>query len=149
MKISELLRKDIRAKIEFGEDVIIVKNPGGQFLNKLKKILKENLENEKSEERNKEILVTLIENLTNIEIDENLDEVLENPSHELSVVVFHLCSIIQELTFEIIAEYQLGSRLLQNTILEKETLTRISQLDELAKEIAKRELAENGEEKEK
>ena len=158
MKISELMIRDIRATIEFGDESIIIRNPKGEVKNDLliffKSQLDKNIDNISREKGRKkklandvEIFKLLLDKLTNIKVDiDDLNEVLSNPSYELSMVMLYLSSIMQELIFEVLATHNLEMRMEQNTILEKDTLNRITDLENIIKEIKHRKLIENGKE---
>lgn len=158
MNISELKIKDIRATVEFGEETIIIKNPKGEVKNELLMFFKTQLDNtmdnaskkrgrKKKVAENIEIFKLLLSKLTNIVIDvDDLKSILTEPSYELSVVVLYLSSIMQELIFEVMATHNLEIRMEQNTILEKDTLKRVFELDNFIKEIQLRESIENGKE---
>ena len=84
-------------------------------------------------------MALLINKLTNIEIDtDDLQEVLLNPSYELNMTLLYLSSIMQELIFEVLATQNLKMRMEQNTILEKDTLARVHDIENLVKEISQR-----------
>lgn len=158
MKISELMIRDIRATIEFGDESIIIRNPKGEVKNDLliffKSQLDKNIDNISRKKGRKkklandvEIFKLLLDKLTNIKVDiDDLNEVLSNPSYELSMVMLYLSSIMQELIFEVLATHNLEMRMEQNTILEKDTLNRITDLENIIKEIKHRKLIENGKE---
>ena len=150
MKINDLMLRDIRAEIDFEDDVIVIKNPKGEVKKELLSFFNEqlnkNMDNvSKKKGRKKkvadetEIMSLLINKLTNIEIDTNdLQEVLLNPSYELSMTLLYLSSIMQELIFEVLATQNLKIRMEQNTILEKDTLARVHDIENLVKEISQR-----------
>ena len=150
MKINDLMLRDIRAEIDFEDDVIVIKNPKGkvkeELLSFFNEQLNKNMDNmSKKKGRKKkiadeiEIMELLINKLTNIEIDtDNLQEVLLNPSYELSMTLLYLSSIMQELIFEVLATQNLKMRMEQNTILEKDTLVRVHDIENLVKEISQR-----------
>lgn len=150
MKINDLMLRDIRAEIDFEDDVIVIKNPKGEVKKELLSFFNEqlnkNMDNvSKKKGRKKkvadetEIMSLLINKLTNIEIDtDNLQEVLLNPSYELSMTLLYLSSIMQELIFEVLATQNLKMRMEQNTILEKDTLARVHDIENLVKEISQR-----------
>ena len=158
MNISELVMKDIRATIDFEGETIVVKNPKGEIKNELLMFFKKQLDNtmdnaskkrgrKKKVAENIEIFKLLLNKLTNITVDiDDLREILIEPSYELSIVMLYLSSIMQELIFEVIATHNLEIRMEQNTLLEKDTLKRVSDLDNLIKEIELRESIENGKE---
>ena len=102
IKLSALKKNEIRREIVFtnqeGEKQIIkVKNTESKI--KLMEFLAGRI-NENEEELTinpKDIMVNLLPLLTNIEIDiEDMDEVIENPSSQLTEVFYHLGEIIQE-----------------------------------------------------
>lgn len=104
IKLSALKKNEIRREIVFtnqeGEKQIIkVKNPDTESKIKLMEFLAGRI-NENEEELTinpKDIMVNLLPLLTNIEIDiEDMDEVIENPSSQLTEVFYHLGEIIQE-----------------------------------------------------
>ena len=150
MKINDLMLRDVRAEIDFEDDVIVIKNPKGEVKKELLSFFNEqlnkNMDNmSKKKGRKKkvadetEIMSLLINKLTNIEIDTNdLQEVLLNPSYELSMTLLYLSSIMQELIFEVLATQNLKIRMEQNTILEKDTLARVHDIENLVKEISQR-----------
>lgn len=158
MKISELMIKDIRATIEFGDEIIVIKNPKGEVKNELLIFFKTQLDNtmenaskkrgrKKKVAENIEIFKLLLNKLTNIKVDtDDLKEILTEPSYELSVVMLYLSSIMQELIFEVLATHNLEIRMEQNTLLEKDTLKRVSDLENLINEIKHRKLIEDGKE---
>lgn len=157
MKINELMLRDVRATIETENGNIIINNPKGDtrkellmfFENQLEKNM-DNASKKKGRKKkianDKEILVMLINKLTNIEVDEDIDMVINNPSHEMNMVMLYLASIMQELIFEVMANYNLDMRMKQNTIIEKDTVNRIFELENLIKEIKQRKLIEDGKE---
>ena len=158
MKISELMIKDIRATREFGDEIIVIKNPKGEVKNELLIFFKTQLDNtmenaskkrgrKKKVAENIEIFKLLLNKLTNIKVDtDDLKEILTEPSYELSVVMLYLSSIMQELIFEVLATHNLEIRMEQNTLLEKDTLKRVSDLENLINEIKHRKLIEDGKE---
>lgn len=155
MKLSKLEVKDIRAEIEYGDETIVVKNPKGEVKKELLKFFQEQLEknihnNSVKKGRKKkiatdsDIVKLLIEKLTNIEIDEtDVEYLLNNPSHELSMVMLYLSSIMQELIFETLANKNLEVRMQKNTLLEKDTLNMLYDMQNILEEIKHRKELEN------
>ena len=158
MNISDLKIKEIRATVQLDDETIIIKNPIGDVKSELLMFFQSQVNNtmdnaakkrgrKKKVAENTEIFTLLLNKLTNITIDvEDVKEVLAEPSYELSVVMLYLSSIMQELIFEVMATQNLKLRMDQNTLLEKDTLKRISELDNLIKEMKSREVIENGKE---
>lgn len=158
MRLSELMIRDIRAEIEYGENKIVIKNPKGKVKEDLLKFFKWKIElnsansNKKKFKKgselvdNVEVIRLLIENLTNIDIDslDNKDfkKILSNPSHELTRVLLYLSSIMQELVFEVMAEYNLQMRMTENSLLESETKERMDNVQNIVKEIKHRKLVD-------
>ena len=81
-----------------------------------------------------------------IEQMQDVKEVLAEPSYELSVVMLYLSSIMQELIFEVMAMNNLEIRMDQNTLLEKDTLKRVAELNNLIIEMKSRKDIKNGKE---
>ena len=158
MNISDLKIKEIRATVQLDDETIIIKNPIGDLKNELLMFFQTQVDNtmdnaskkrgrKKKVAENTEIFTLLLNKLTNITIDvEDVKEVLIEPSYELSVVMLYLSSIMQELIFEVMATQNLKLRMDQNALLEKDTLKRVSELDNLIREIKSRENIKNGEE---
>lgn len=156
MKISELAMKDIRARLEYEDGEIVIYNPKGDVKNELLLFFKEQLDKtmdnaEKKKGRKKkiasniDIFTVMLNKLTNIEVDvEDIENVLSNPSHELNMVQLYLASIMQELIFEVLSTHNLEMRMEQNTLLEKDTLYRVKELENLITEISQRENNKNG-----
>ena len=158
MNISDLKNKEIRATVQLDDETIIIKNPIGDVKNELLIFFQSQVNNtmdnaakkrgrKKKVAENTEIFTLLLNKLTNITIDvEDVKEVLAEPSYELSVVMLYLSSIMQELIFEVMATQNLKLRMDQNVLLEKDTIKRVSELDNLIKEMKSREVIENGKE---
>ena len=158
MNLSDLKNKEIRATVQLDDETIIIKNPIGDVKSELLMFFQTQIDNtmdnaskkrgrKKKVAENTEIFTLLLNKLTNITVDtDDLREILIEPSYELSVVMLYLSSIMQELIFEVIATHNLEIRMEQNTLLEKDTLKRVSDLDNLIKEIELRESIENGKE---
>ena len=160
MNINDLMLRDIRATIECGDNEIIVRNPKGEVKDELLSYFADQLERSidnasKKKGRKKKIdnevmtFKLLMDKLTNINIDVEADvlyETLSNPSYELTMVMLYLSSIMHELIFELLASQNLNFRMEQNVLLEKDTLNRIADLENVIKEIKHRKLIENGKE---
>lgn len=157
MKISELMIRDVRATVPCEDGDIIVRNPKGDIKAELlvffKEQLDKNMDNaaktrgrKKKVANNVDILKMLMDKLTNIELDtDNFEEVVANPSHELNIVLLYLASIMQELIFEVLSTHNLEMRMEMNTLLEKDTLNRVNDLEDMIKEIKHRKMIDNGE----
>lgn len=143
MKITDLMLREIRAEIDFGEEKIIVKNPKGEVRKELLDYIYRNtIEQEKHDEL--ETIELLITKLTNIEVEKDtVVKVLNNPCAELNRVLFYLNSIQQELVFEVIALRNLEIRAKENTVLEEDSLKMIMNIQNIIKEIQQREYIKN------
>ena len=160
MNINNLMIRDIRATIECENGEIIIRNPKGEVKEELLLYFADQLERNiekasKKRGRKKktanevETFKVLMDKLTNINIDVEIDvihEILNNPSYEMTMVMLYLSSIQHELTFELLASQNLNFRMEQNVLLEKDTLNRIADLENVIKEIKHRKLIENGKE---
>ena len=160
MNINDLMIRDIRATIECENDEIIIRNPKGEVKEELLSYfadqLERNIENTSKKRGRKkktasevETFKVLMDKLTNINVDTDIEvihEVLSNPSYEMTMVMLYLSSIQHELIFELLASQNLNFRMEQNVLLEKDTLNRISDVENIIKEIKHRKLIENGEE---
>ena len=158
MNISDLKIKEIRATVQLDDETIIIKNPIGDVKNELLMFFQTQIDNtmdnaakkrgrKKKVAENIDIFTLLLNKLTNITIDiEDVKEVLAEPSYELSVVMLYLSSIMQELIFEVMATQNLKLRMDQNILIEKDTLKRVSELDNLIREIKSKEDIEDGKE---
>lgn len=143
MKITDLMLREIRAEVDFGEEKIIVKNPKGEVRKELLEYIYKNIiEQEKNDEL--ETIELLMSKLTNIEIEKDtITKVLNNPCAELNRVLFYLNSIQQELVFEVIALRNLEIRAKENTVLEEDSLKMIMNIQNVIKEIQQREYIKN------
>lgn len=143
MKITDLMLREIRAEIEFGEEKIIVKNPKGEIRKELLEYIYKNIiEQEKHDEL--ETIELLMTKLTNIEIEKDtIVKVLNNPCAELNRVLFYLNSIQQELVFEVIALRNLEIRAKENTVLEEDSLKMIMNIQNVIKEVQQRDYIKN------
>lgn len=146
MKISELMIRDIRAEIEVGDEIVVIRNPKGDVKVHLLDFFKQQIELEDGKADDFEVFKMLMFELTNIDLDGEDDEtvkmVLENPSHEFTRIVTYLAAISQELIYEVTALINSGIRVSENDILNKDTLRRISDLEFTAKEINHRKLVD-------
>ena len=156
MNISDLKNKEIRATVQLDDETIIIKNPIGDVKSELLMFFQTQIDNtmdnaakkrgrKKKVAENIDIFTLLLNKLTNITIDvEDIKDILAEPSYELSVVMLYLSSIMQELIFEVMATQNLKLRMDQNVLLEKDTIKRVSELDNLIREMKAREEIENG-----
>lgn len=157
MKLNDLMIRDVRAEIDFEGDKIVINNPKGEVKTELLSYfdnqVERNIENKHKKgkkykvDSEMDIVKMLMLKLTNIEVDVNsMEEIMKNPSYELNLVMLYLSSIMQELIFEVLATKNLQVRMQKNTLLEKDTLNMLSNVEDVIKEIKHRKMIENGEE---
>ena len=109
INLSDLKSKDIRKSIDIninGEiEEITVFNITPEYKEKLKNKVQElNQKNLERDEFLSELLTDLFMECTNIAIDEDVIEVLNNPSGDLLLVLQELLSIINEVEIEVFIE---------------------------------------------
>ncbi|WP_270504434.1 hypothetical protein [Paraclostridium sordellii] len=143
MKINELMLRDIRAEINFNDEVIVVRNAKGEARKKILKIIDDKLMKRNDDEvdlTDLELIEVLLRELTNIEIeDEDMVQlILLNPCDELNRVIFYLASILQELAFESLASKNLQMRAQENLIVETDTLHSINRVNTMVEEMKQR-----------
>lgn len=133
--ISDHILRDIRAEIECENgDLIIVKNAKGQdrvdLLNFIAKKIEDSIDGNVviNEE---EVVELLMSKLTNIEVD---TPSISNPNKELAKVIYYLSSIMQELTWEVLAKKNLQMQLLEKTLLEEDTTRILNDVRNMIKE---------------
>ena len=99
-KLSQLkierLRNVMEVVIAGKEEVIEIYNPMDDLRNELVQMLLDN-EDEEDVELGKKLYTKLFNECTNIEVDTDLDEMLNNPSEIISLVMAELNEIVHEL----------------------------------------------------
>ena len=108
VKIGSLVQEEIRASIPFiteggKTEYIVVKNATKEIREDLGNLIWKGIEDTKKKVSKNELLELLIDRLTNIELDERLDVILEKEiSHELNMVMFYITEILSEITHEVL-----------------------------------------------
>lgn len=138
VKLSALKKREIRRKIVFidemgQQDIITIKNPSEGDKEIIAKFLGERIDTDKDEFdiAPRDIMLTFIPLLTNIEVDEeDVDDIVANPSTQLVEVHYHIAEIIQEVLNEMLmaksAQLSLASQ--HNVVSDIETkVERIAQ----------------------
>lgn len=94
-----------RAVIPYGEEEIVIKNMNKELRNKVIEMVAKSVEND--EELDNEMLVNLlVDELTNVEFEVPITEIQE-PSHHVSLIFYHINEILTELTEEILMAGQI------------------------------------------
>lgn len=109
INLSDLKSKEIRKSIDVdinGEiQEIAIFNIGNEYKEKLKEKIQDlNTKNLERDDFLSEMLTDMIMECTNIAIDEDVMEVLNNPSGDLLIVLQDLMAIIHEVEIEIYLE---------------------------------------------
>lgn len=108
IQISKLVQDEIRATIPYITDdgkkeFIIIKNPMKSTKEELGNIIWKGIENPEESKSNSDLIAILFEKLTNIDLNLNIDDLMENEiSYELNVVLFYLTEILTEITNEVL-----------------------------------------------
>ncbi len=115
INFSELKRSKIRKRFDNGIEVY---NPSPKQKEKIIKLISESIDNEtdKIEISGKDVLLQLIPELTNIKLDlkdddKLVDEILEDPSQELTETVNEITDIIQFLSNQMMTNINNMSKL--------------------------------------
>ena len=134
---TERLRNTMEVVIAGKEEVIEIYNPMDDLRNELVKMLLDN-EDKDDVELGKKLYTKLFKECTNIEVDVDLDEMLDNPSEIVSLVMGELNEIVHELqtqslTLNIMKTNDLIKIALMNLIATKvDTYYKINKECELA-----------------
>ena len=152
MKLSLLklnkVRKTFKVVVDDIEEEIVVYNIMDEPRNKIvDKLL--NVEEGNEENLGKEIYETLFKECTNLEIDCDIDEILDNPRDVASLIIMELHEILHEIQLETVATKMLQLNDLENrmkAVLLEEKTSRIQEVLEDIKAIRKEN--DNGEDEE-
>lgn len=94
-----------RAVIPYGEEEIVIKNMDKELRNKVIGMVAESVENDE-ELDNVALVNLLVDELTNIEFEVPITEI-EQPSHYVALIFYHINEILTELTEEILIAGQI------------------------------------------
>lgn len=134
VQVSNLLKDDIKAIIpimENGvENYIEVKNPTKEINDKIVKIIEESIDDPNKRINNVEIMETLIKELTNIELNIPLSELLEMEcSYELEMVLFHVSEILAQIENKILMNAKILTTKVRNSDLRKSVSKEIKEVE--------------------
>ena len=105
MNKEQMEVRKYRAIIPYGEEEIVIKNMDKELRNKVIGMVAESVEN--NEELDNVALVNLlVDELTNIEFEVPITEI-EQPSHHVALIFYHINEILTELTEEILIAGQI------------------------------------------
>lgn len=132
MKLDKLLRKNVRVIIPFKEDeqdeFIEIKNPKPYVIKKVKERLINRI-NGKEKFNDSEILEFLINELTNIELNIGLEELLNQEiSFECQMMLYHITDIFHEISQEMIMMMKMELTEKKTKKLENEVALEMSQI---------------------
>ena len=100
MNKEQMETSKYRAVIPYGEDEIVIKNMDRELRNKVVEMVANSVE--KNEELdNVELMNLLVDELTNVEFEVPITEI-EQPSHHVALIFYHINEILTELTEEIL-----------------------------------------------
>lgn len=124
IKVSNLLKEEIKAIIPFMENgvenYIEIKNPTKEVNDKIVGIIEESIENPNETINDIEIMEMLIKDLTNIDLNIPLSELLEMEcSYELELVLFHVSEILAQIENKIIMNAKILTTKIKNNNLRK------------------------------
>ena len=106
IQISKLVQDEIRVVIPYIEEDgktehIVIKNPKGSFKNEVGDAIWKGIEDPTIKKSQAELMGMLFDELTNIELDIDLDSVLDvDLSYELNTAIFYISEILTEITNE-------------------------------------------------
>lgn len=128
VKIDKLMQDEIRAIIpvigeDGNEEYIEVRNPSKETKEEILNKILVGMENPDLALSQGDILTMLVEKLTNIELNIDIQDVIDGRvSSELETTMYHICQIENELTasFFMNAEVKLGQ--MKNEILQERAL---------------------------
>lgn len=132
IKVSNLLKDEIKAIIPVVKDgvesYIEIKNPTKEVNDKIVKIIEESIENPNKVISDIEIMEMLIEDLTNIELNMSLSELLEmERSYEFEMVLFHISEILVQIENKILMNIKILNTKVKTNELRKLIAEEINQ----------------------
>lgn len=132
MDLQKLLRKNVRVIIPFKEDeqeeFIEVRNPKPFIVKKVKERLLNRI-NKKEDFKDEEILEFLIKELTNIELNEPLSELVKKDiSFECEIMLYNITEIFHEISQEMMIMMKMDLMEKKTKKLENEVILEMSQI---------------------
>lgn len=138
IQVSKLLKEDIKAiipVIENGvENYIEVKNPTKELNNKIAKMIEESIDNPSKQINDTEVMEILIKELTNIELNIPLSELLEMEcSYEFEMVLFHISEILAQIENKMLMNAKILTTRVRNNDLKKSVSKEIEEIEKINK----------------
>ena len=138
IQVSKLLKEDIKAiipVIENGvENYIEVKNPTKELNDKIAKMIEESIDNPIKQISDTEIMEILIKELTNIELNIPLGELLEMEcSYEFEMVLFHISEILAQIENKMLMNAKILTTRVRNNDLKKSVSKEIEEIERINK----------------
>lgn len=136
IQVSKLLKEDIKViipVIENGvENYIEVKNPTKELNDKIAKMIEESIDNPSKQISDTEIMEILIKELTNIELNIPLGELLEMEcSYEFEMVLFHISEILAQIENKMLMNAKILTTRVRNNDLKKSVSKEIEEVERI------------------
>lgn len=136
IQVSKLLKEDIKAiipVIENGvENYIEVKNPTKELNDKIAKMIEESIDNPSKQINDTEVMEILIKELTNIELNIPLSELLEMEcSYEFEMVLFHISEILAQIENKMLMNAKILTTRVRNNDLKKSVSKEIEEVERI------------------
>ncbi|MGL5348268.1 MAG: hypothetical protein ACRDA3_13035 [Peptostreptococcaceae bacterium] len=144
VKISQLKQEDIRVVVSIdGIGDVTIYNPKGSIKEELLKFIKNKMGKKGVEINQHEVVTLFMSKLTDLEIDvEDISEVMDVGTIELTKIMFYLTTIVQELTYEILCQQNLELQMVEKTLLAYETTELTNSIEKNVEEKNKRKKKE-------
>lgn len=136
IQVSKLLKEDIKAiipVIENGvENYIEVKNPTKELNDRIAKMIEESIDNPSKQINDTEVMEILIKELTNIELNIPLSELLEMEcSYEFEMVLFHISEILAQIENKMLMNAKILTTRVRNNDLKKSVSKEIEEVERI------------------
>ncbi|ENY8987279.1 TPA: hypothetical protein ACMWK4_002728 [Clostridioides difficile] len=139
IQVDKLIQDEVRAIIpivdENGkEEYIEVRNPDKETKEEILNKIWVGMENPDLALSQEDILKMLIDKLTNIELNIEIEDLVDsNISSELETVMYHICQIGNELTASLLMNTDVKLGQMKNEILQDRVLKEIEETEEIEK----------------
>lgn len=139
IKLSQLEQRDVRAVVSVeGLGDVTITNPKGALKVELLEFVQSKMGKQGVQIDQNEVVSKFMANLTDIEIDlEDVSNILDCGTTELTKIMFHLTSIVQELTYEILCQQNLQLQMVEKALLAADSLAVSENIETLAKSLKK------------
>lgn len=139
IKLSQLEQRDVRAVVSVeGLGDVTITNPKGALKVELLEFVQSKMGKQGVQIDQNEVVTKFMANLTDIEIDlEDVSNILDCGTAELTKIMFHLTSIVQELTYEILCQQNLQLQMVEKALLAADSLAVSENIETLAKSLKK------------